>query len=161
MIYQDHLDYPTGRAQLLALYAGVERAAARYQAMGAWALQRLDAAADGAVRHMRHRYRIRSEAPLPAFARKLAGESSVVTQEERWDLEAGTGRVDIEVSGVPARITAELQLIDTADGCELRRQWTVNCRLPLIGGAVERLIVADIRGKSAHERAACCTLLAS
>lgn len=154
MTFEDHYVYPTSRERLLQLFTQADAIEAKYAALGAWDIEPLEVKRTRNHVWTRYRYRIRSEAPLPAFALKLAGETSVVTVAEEWNLTTGHGHVDIDIKGVPASISADLQLSDDGGSCIVHRQWTAHCRLPLVGGALERLIGANIQGKVAREHAA-------
>lgn len=105
------------------------------------------------------RYEARNDAPLPAFAKKIIGETNTVIHEDSWDLVKKTGRLSIEIKGVPVRISTEMRLLPEGEGAANHLKWTVGCSIPLIGGKLEQLLGDDIRSKSRIDHIASRKLL--
>jgi hypothetical protein len=100
------------------------------------------------------RYDEQSEAPIPAFAKKIVGQTSTVTECTTWDPVAGNGQTRVEVRGVPAKIRCTLTAAEDGSGCVVSRAWSLNVQLPLIGGKIEKLIAEKILAKVDREQAA-------
>ncbi len=100
------------------------------------------------------RFRIRckltmpSNVPIPGFAKKFLGETMNVVQEDTWDLRTRTGRLSIELHGAPVHIFADMALKQGGEGAENHVHWTIECKIPLIGGKVAKLVADDILAKS-------------
>ena len=95
-----------------------------------------------------------SESPIPAFAKKIVGQISTVTECTTWDPAAGNGQTKAEVRGVPAKIRCTLTAADNGSGCVVSRDWSLHVQLPLIGGKIEKLIADKILAKADLEQAA-------
>lgn len=91
------------------------------------------------------------EAPVPGFAKKFIGDALTVTQEDTWDCETRKGQLDVHIAGAPVSIHADMELVETASGCENRMNWTIDCRVPLVGGKLEKLILQDITSKAPRD----------
>lgn len=127
--------------------------------LGAMDLKVLEQSDDGTRFRIRLQYLLKSDVPLPAFAKKVLGETSSVTQEERWDRSTKKGEVTIEVKGLPAKIRAATALSDAAAGATKRFDWEVNIKIPLVGGKLEELVADDIKRKAPIDEAASRKLL--
>lgn len=95
---------------------------------------------------------MKSSAPVPGFAKKFLSETMDVVQEDIWDAASKTGRLTVELHGVPVKITADMALKDTASGCVNELTWHIKCGIPLVGGKLEKLIADDVRSKSPHDQ---------
>jgi hypothetical protein len=103
---------------------------------------------DGRRYRMRSRRRVSLEAPAPGFIAKALGSGGMmVVYEDRWDVETATGSVGFEFAGVPVQVTCTTALIDNAGGCEMRFDWDIKAKVPVVGGQVEKLLVADLEIK--------------
>lgn len=91
------------------------------------------------------------EAPVPGFAKKFIGDALTVTQEDTWDTDARKGQLNIHIAGAPVTIHADMELVETASGCENRLSWTIDCNVPLVGGKLEKMILQDITAKAPRD----------
>lgn len=100
---------------------------------------------------IKHRSQQKSDtSALPEFARKFLAEYNTVVQQDTWDLASGTGRLEIEIKGVPIKISADMKVSGTPNATNAFN-WNVSCSIPLLGGKLEKFIVDDIRTKSAAD----------
>lgn len=87
-------------------------------------------------------------ADVPGFAQKFLAEWNTVTQSDAWSAPAGDGTrtctFTVDIKGTPATITGALVL--TPEGESTSVDVKVECKvgIPLIGGKVESLIMADL-----------------
>lgn len=102
------------------------------------------------------RYTTQSDAPVPDFAKRFLGTTIVVTQTDVWDRKALKGHLDIDIKGVPGKVTAEMQIKPDGKGSANHFVWTVSCGIPLVGGKLEKVLAEDVRVKTAadHQRSA-------
>ena len=115
---------------------------------------------DGSQFSITCRYEAPSDAPIPGFAKKFMGQTNVVTQTDRWDTGTMTGELTAEIEGLPATVSAEMELVDDGDGSTNTLSWTIKCGIPLVGGKIEKLVAEDIRAKSGADVAKSSEILA-
>lgn len=109
---------------------------------------------DGYIR-IRVRYTAQSEVPLPDFARKLVPGDVSVEQEDRWDLSACTGRIEVILHGLPFKIVADTKLLAHGENGAVNIQnWDIRCSIPLVGAKLEKLMLDDIKAKADADLAA-------
>lgn len=108
---------------------------------------------------IRHRSQQRSDIAVPDFAKKFLGEYSTVIQSDTWNLKTGVGRLEIELKGVPLKISADMKVAGDPAATN-RFKWVISCAIPLLGGKLERLIADDVRAKSAADQILSNRLLA-
>jgi hypothetical protein len=147
--------------QLLKMFCDPNYHQQLQKKLGAMDLKVLEQSDDGTRFRIRMQYVIKADTPLPGFAKKVLGDTSTVTQEERWDRSSKRGEVQIEVKGVPAKISAKTALTDTTGGCTKKFDWEVNVKIPLLGGKIEELVAGDIQRKNPIDAAATRALLES
>ncbi|WP_427383384.1 DUF2505 domain-containing protein [Janibacter sp. G56] len=85
---------------------------------------------------------------FPDFLRKIAGDSIIVGEVQRWGAAAADGSrdgtVEIEVKGQPVKLVGTLRLEPTATGSVETVEGDLKCALPLIGGKVEKAAAPSI-----------------
>lgn len=80
---------------------------------------------------------------VPAFARKIAGETVHAIQAEEW---AGhSAAFTITTPGVPAGISGTRTLLADDGGCLDSFEGEAKARIPLVGGKLEKLIADRLR----------------
>lgn len=98
---------------------------------------------------------ILSAADMPAIARAVVPGTFVVTREQHFDpfdeaAQRATGRFRAEIPA-PVDICGDYLVSDTAEGSRMRLEAQCTVRVPIIGGQIEQLIVAGLRGLFAKE----------
>ena len=96
---------------------------------------------------------------LPSFAQRFVDKKAHIIEEDRWDLKARTGKLNIELQGLPVKLSADMKVHDTERGCVNVISWEIKCSVPLLGGKLEKLIAQDIAFKSKDDLAASRSLL--
>lgn len=81
---------------------------------------------------------------IPAFARKIAGESTHVIQSEVWN-GADTAEFSISTLGLPASISGIRALEVDGDGTLDTFDGEAKARIPLIGGKIESLLGSKLK----------------
>lgn len=97
---------------------------------------------------VKYRLVMKSDAPLPEAAKKIIGDNLRITQQDSWDLDRREGRIDIEIKGAPLTICADMKLGEENGRGVNRQHWTITCKVPLVGGKIEKAVAEDIRTKS-------------
>jgi hypothetical protein len=107
------------------------------------------------------RIKVERKVPLnaPGMIKKFVPAEATVVSEERWNGAKKTGAVKVEPQGVPVDINCKARFADDAQGCTITYAFEVNARVPLVGGALEKFIAADMETKFAEEAKAAITLL--
>ena len=80
---------------------------------------------------------------IPAFARKIAGESVHAIQAEEWS--GHEASMTITTPGIPAGITGTRRLVADGDGCLDTFDGEAKARIPLVGGKIEGLIAQRLK----------------
>ena len=120
----------------------------KYQQLGVDDLEILECGKSGNTFRIKSRFKVKNDAPLPDFAKKFMAEKNTVTQQDTWDCTAMTGRLDIEIKGVPVKVSADMALKNEGGGCANHLKWNISCGIPLIGGKLESVVSEDIKAKS-------------
>lgn len=115
---------------------------------------------DGDDFRIRCRVTIESDAPLPGFAKKFMGETMDVVQTDEWNAATRTGKLTLELPGVPAELSADMAVSEAGDGAQNTLRWTIKCNIPLVGGKLEKVLAADIEAKAARDVAVSNEILA-
>lgn len=81
---------------------------------------------------------------FPSVAKKFVGDSVRIVQKETWH---DTGRADLEVSipGKPGHLRADITLTSSGGETVETVSGTIEVRLPMVGGKLEKLI-SDMLG---------------
>jgi hypothetical protein len=109
---------------------------------------------------IRIRYTAAADVPLPDFAKKFVPGEMNIVQRDTWDLKKKTGRLEVELRGIPLKVGAAMRLADEGKGCANTLAWDVSCSIPLVGGKLEKLLVSDIQAKADADLAASRKILA-
>lgn len=148
MKYDEKLDYDKPPATVIGMYADRSYFERKYKDSGAWDVEVLEHEKSGRKFRIKCRFTMKSDAPLPEFAKKFIGTSITVVQQDAWDMETLTGRLETEIKGVPVKIHADMALKPEGKGCANHLKWSVSCGIPLIGGKLEKVIAEDLQAKS-------------
>lgn len=107
------------------------------------------------------RIRIERKVPLdaPALVKKVVPAETTAVSDERWQLKTRKGRVNIE-PGIPVDMSCEASIDDVGSECVVTYIWEVKARVPLIGGALEKFICADLATKMVDETRVAAPLIA-
>ncbi len=130
-------------------------------ALGSMNVTQLDHSDDGDDFEITLGYSVKSEVPLPGFAKKILGETTDVEQTESWNRSSGRGRVAVRMKSLPGSLRCETSLEADGDSCRKVFDWTVEVKVPLVGGKIEKLIADDIARKDPIEAKAANALLDS
>lgn len=153
--------YDKPAATVMKMYSDRTFFERKYKEIGAWDIAVLEHEKSDRKFRIKCRYSVKNDAPLPDFAKKFLGESTVITQSDTWDLNAMTGRIEIDVKGAPVKVNADMTLKNAGAGAANEMKWTVSCGIPLIGGKLENVLSDDIKAKNKVDEAASRKILAS
>lgn len=103
-------------------------------------------------------FQIRIERKIPLDLPGLKSANTTVVNDETWNLAAKTGAVTVELAA-PLTASCSVTLKADGDATLIRYDWDVNSKVPLIGGKIEKMAVADMDKRSADEARAAIALL--
>ncbi len=83
------------------------------------------------------------EAEIPAFAKKLFSPTNTVTDTKVWDPSKRTARFEVDVKGVPIKVSGTIAIVQSGAGCDYVVDYKVTCKVPLIGGKLESFASAS------------------
>ena len=160
MKFEDKHSFDKPAATVIKMFSDRAYFERKYKDLGAWDIEVLECDKTAKKFRIKCRLTLKSDAPLPDFAKKFLGESSTVTQQDSWDLEKMTGRLDIEIKGAPVKACADMTLKNEGKGSANTLKWNISCGIPLIGGKLEGLVAEDIRIKSRADQTVSKKILA-
>lgn len=66
-----------------------------------------------------------------------------VTSVESWNLAKKTGRITVDLQGMPMEVSCDTSLADAGAGCVLTYHWDIHSKIPLVGGKIEKQFAAE------------------
>ena len=149
MKHQSQARFPAPAAVVLRMFTDRAFHTRKLDAMGLKNYEVLEHAAKGDE----FRIRIRRKVPMqaPAMVKKFVGAESTVVNEERWNRAKGSGSVLVEPVGMPLEMSCATSVKDEGAGCVVRYDWTINAKVPLVGGALEKFVVSDLEKRAGEE----------
>lgn len=160
MKFDDKHSYDKPAATVLKMYSDRAFFERKYKELAVRELEVLEHSKTDTQFRIKCRFLMKNDAPLPDFAKKFLPAENLVTQSDVWDLKAATGRLEIEIKGVPAKISADMALRDEAGRAANHFRWNVSCGIPFVGGKLEQILSQDIQSKSKTDLAASRKILA-
>jgi hypothetical protein len=141
------VDAPVGVGDILSAFADDEYWRARLAAFegGTASLNDLTVEPDGAVT-VQLVVRLLADR-LPTAVTKLAGGDLAMARTERWswiDDKKACGAIEVAVPRAPVTAHGEVLLTPLPTGSQLRFSTTVEVRVPLVGGLIEKFIIGRL-----------------
>ena len=143
-------------ADVAGLYADPDYCDYRNRCVGAWNLSPVEShTVDGRIA-MSQSMNMKAAIPLPAFAQRVIGNAVRVTQDYEWDPLTQTGTLRVTPTMLPILVegTLRVQPGPSPAQCCVASHWQVECRIPLVGHKIERLLLDDLRSRLDQEREA-------
>jgi hypothetical protein len=161
MKFTNTLKYPQPVDVVMKMFTDPAYFAAKYKALEVsdYAVTKHVAGDDFSFKY---RFRASGETQVPEFAKKLVGDAIRVTQVDAWKVPQRVGTIDIEITGAPASVHADMKLEAAgAKACVLKLDWQVKCGIPLLGGKIEKIIAEDVQRRTAADEKISVKLLAA
>lgn len=152
------LDKPS--AAVIKMYVDRKFFERKYKEIGATNITVLEHEKSDTKFRIKCSYTLPSSPKMPGFVTKFIGNTTPVVQEDSWDIEKKTGRLNIEIKGAPVKISCDMLLKDEGKGASNNLKWTISSSIPLIGGKLEAFIADDIKDKAKADLAATKKILA-
>ena len=131
----------------------------KYKELGGWDIEVLECEQNAKKFRIKVRYMMKSNVPLPEFAKKFVPDTAVITQTDTWDIGAMTGRLEAEIKGAPVKVAADMTLKNEGKGSANNLKWNISCGIPLVGGKIEKIVAEDIQAKAKADIAATRNIL--
>lgn len=160
MKYEQKQGFDQPSAKVIKMFGDRKYFERKYAELGFKNVEVLEHEVKGDQFTIRIRYTASADVPLPDFAKRLVPSEMNIVQRDSWDLKKKTGRLEVEVRSVPIKIGAAMRLTDEGKGSANVLSWEVSCGIPLIGGKLEKLLIADIQAKADADLAASRKILA-
>jgi len=161
MQFTDKHAFSKNAETVMRMYSDKEFFLRKYKESGYWDIQVLAHEKTGDKFRIKCQYTMKSDAPVPGFAKKFLPETSTVVQEDIWDCKTKKGRLNVEMKGLPAKIGCDMTLADAGSGSANSFKWDISVKIPLIGGKIEDVVATDIRAKSKKDHAVTAKILES
>jgi hypothetical protein len=138
-------EFSAGLAAVVAAVSGEEALLARLEELGGDNAKLLSYTADDSGARFELQHGINA-ARLPQAVRALHKGDLIVRRNEEWrpDGDGYTGRIDVNVSGVPGEITARTSLNPEGEHVRYRTEGEVTVRIPLFGGKIESVVAEQV-----------------
>jgi hypothetical protein len=83
---------------------------------------------------------------MPALVAKVLPAEADMTLTQAWhnDDDGYCGHIDIVIPGQPVELGGDFELRPAGKGCVYRIEHTARCRIPLVGGAVEKFALSEL-----------------
>jgi hypothetical protein len=113
----------------------------RLELLGHTKYEVLDHKADGKVFSLKIRRKLPMQ--VPAAVKKFVSPETTIVHEDRWDVASKTGRISIDLQGVPIEMSCTTALTDSGKDCLLTYSFDIKAKVPLIGGVIEKAVAAE------------------
>jgi len=149
MKHQSQARYPAPAEVVIRMFTDRDFHTRKLDAMGLKRYEVLEHVLDGPD----FRIKILRQVPMqaPALVKKFIPAESTVINEERWNIKNKTGAVLVEPRGMPLQLSCITALRDQGKACVVSFDWTIQAKVPLLGGALEKFVVADMEKRAAEE----------
>lgn len=160
MKFDDKHTFNLPAAKVLEMFTDRTYFERKYKELGGWDIEVLECEKTATKFRIKCRYNMKSNVPLPDFAKKFVPDTAVVTQTDSWDIKTRTGRLEAEIKGAPVKVAADMTLKDDGKGAANHLKWNISCGIPLVGGKIEKIVADDIQAKASADIAVSRKLLA-
>ena len=80
------------------------------------------------------------KAQVPGFAKRFLSPVNTVTDVKAWDASAPTAHLSVDIQSAPVKVSGSIRLEAAGSGCDYVVDFQVSCRIPLIGGQLEKYV---------------------
>lgn len=153
--------FPKGAETVLKMFTDQEYFLKKYEMCGASDIQLQNVSHEGDQFSITVKRSMPADVPVPGFAKKFVKDTMTVVQTDSWDTSNRTGRLDIDIKGLPLELSCDMELVDNGDSSVLKLDFNAKANVPMFAKKVERLILDDILAKFEPDTAAGVELLAN
>lgn len=153
--------FPRGADVVIRMFTDEDYFLKKYEMTGATNIELINVTHEGDQFSIEVRRDMPADVPLPGFAKKFVSDTMAVVQKDNWDTSSLTGRLDIDIKGLPVDVGCNMKLVDGGDSATLQLEFEANSSVPLLAKKIERLILDDILAKFDADTSAGVELLAN
>ncbi len=66
-----------------------------------------------------------------------------VTSVETWNVAKKSGRITVDLQGMPMDVSCATALVDKGSECVLTYDWDIHSKVPLVGGKIEKQFAGE------------------
>ena len=148
MKFDDKHTFDKPAATVIKMFSDRAYFERKYKELGGWDIEVLEHEKSATKFRIKVRYSMKSNVPLPDFAKKFVAAEMNIVQRDSWDLGKRIGKLEVELRGLPLTVEAAMKLADISGGSANILSWDVRCGVPLFGGKLEKLLLSDIQAKA-------------
>ncbi|MDX1497058.1 MAG: DUF2505 domain-containing protein [Salinisphaeraceae bacterium] len=143
--------YNKGSDSVIKMFTDKDYFQQKYELQGAQDIKLLEHEENGDEFMVEFERKVPTEVSIPSFAKKLIPSTMTVVQRDSWNAADKTGRLDIDLKGLPVEVVCHMHLEDTDTGCDLVMNWELDASVPMMKKKFETLLWEDLRGKMASD----------
>lgn len=161
MQQQAKATFPKDSDTVIRMFTDQDYFLKKYEMLGASDIQLLECETSGDEFTILVQRNVPADVPVPGFAKKFFSDTMTVVQRDTWNTSTKTGRLEIELKGMPVEVSCDMTLADDGEGSTLTLNWNIKSSVPLVGGKVEKLLWDDFQQKMQPDNDAGVELLAN
>lgn len=148
MKFDDKHTFDKPAAAVIKMFSDRTYFERKYKDLGGWDIEVLEHEKSATKFRIKVRYTMKSNVPLPDFAKRFVPDTASITQVDSWDIKTMTGRLEAEIKGAPVKVVADMTLKSEGKGAANNLKWNISCSIPLVGGKIEKIVAEDIQAKA-------------
>ncbi len=148
MKHQQRASYPAPAGVVLKMFSDLGYQRNKLTALGI-EFEILDFAQSPASTRLKARRFIPMQ--VSGIAARILPKTTVVVNNENWDLVNQTGWVEVTTQGVPLALECTARFESNEESCEIVYDWDIKAKLPMGAGVLEKFIAADMDEKAEKE----------
>lgn len=133
--------YPAPAAVVIKMMTDKKFYTDRLEKLGHSKYEVLDHKADGRSFSLKIRRKLPMQ--VPAAIRKFISPETTIVHEDSWNAAAKTGRISIDLQGVPIEMSCTTSLADQGNECIMSYLFDIKAKVPLVGGLIEKAVAAE------------------
>lgn len=144
MKHQIKARYPAKAEVVIRMLTDPAYYPAKFKAMNQPKFEVLSQRAEGDNFSIKLKRQVPLQTPVPGMLKKLLPSETTLVHEDSWNAASRSGRMSVEVPGIPVDLSCKTSLRDDGAGSVLVYDWDIRARIPLIGGVLEKFLAADM-----------------
>lgn len=145
MKFEESFDFDHGVDTVARMFGDRDYYVAKYERLGGRSpeIVACDRAGDRFSITVRHALEAATMS-LPDLLKKRIGNQLVLEQTDVWQLDAGHGRIAIDIEKTPVAIAIDLRLRDNRGTARLDLRFDIDAEVPLLGSKIEKAVAEPI-----------------
>lgn len=145
MKFEESFDFDHRASTIMRMFGDKDYYLRKYQRLGGREPRLVDCQNSDGRFSITVRHTLDPEAmPFPDFIKKRIGDRLLLRQTDAWQIDACTGRIEIDIESTPVHTSIDLQLVDRDAGARLKLAFDIRAEVPLIGRKIERSVAGPM-----------------